>query len=152
MLGGHFGAGKMWLCLVDAEEGPVVTEPAFLELRDGEEAGYAMSDFHRECVHAITVLAPGRVVLLDPEPTGQATVANLRARFTAETLLARAAVELTLPVSRLARSTVRARLQLDRKGSFAERAGEVYPDKVGTHWKGKRDLAAVVASAALRDE
>jgi hypothetical protein len=149
VLGVNAAAGKLWLCMVD-DGGPAETEPAFLELRDGPHAGYAIAAFRDECVHALTALSPDRVVILDMEQGGPASkVADLRTRFTAETLLASCAVDATVTCVRLARATLRSRLGLPRRGSIADHVASVFDVPVGKNWTKKRDLAALAARAEI---
>ena len=148
-LGVNAAGGKLWLCLVD-DHGAAETEPAWLELRDGPHAGYAIAAFRDECVHVLTALAPDRVVILDMEPGGRVPkVADLRTRFTAETLLASCAVDAGVTCVRLARATLRSRLGLPRKGGVADHVTSVFDTPVGKHWTKKRDLAALAARAEI---
>ena len=149
VLGVNAASGKLWLCLVEDDEA-LETEPGWLELRAGSDAGYAMTAFRNECVHALKALAPDRVVILDLESGGRAPrVADLRARFTAETLLVSCAVEADVACGRLARATVRSRLALSRRGSLADHVTSVFGAPVGTNWKKKRDVAALAARAEI---
>jgi hypothetical protein len=141
--------GKLWLCLVD-DHGALRAEPEFLELRAGPHAGYAITAFREECVHTLTALSPDRVVILDMEPGGRIPkVADLRTRFTAETLLASSAVDAEVTCVRLARATLRSRLGLPRTGGVADHATSVFDTPVGKYWTKKRDLAALAARAEI---
>jgi hypothetical protein len=140
---------KLWLCLVKDDEA-FETEPNCVELRAGPNAGYAMTAFRSECVHTLNALAPDRVVILDMEPGGRVPkMADLRARFTAETLLVSCAVEAEVTCVRLARATLRSRLSLPRKGGVADHATSVFDTPVGRNWTKKRDLAALAARAEI---
>jgi hypothetical protein len=149
VLGVNAVSGKLWLCLVD-DHGVTETEPFLLELRDGPQAGYAIAAFRNESVHALTALRPDRVVLLDMEPGGQIPkVADVRARFTAEALLASCALDAGVACVRLARPTLRTRLGLPRKGGLADHVSSIFDTPVGKHWRRKRDLAALTAQAEV---
>lgn len=148
-LGVNAAAGKLWLCLVD-DDAALETEPGWLELRDGPQAGYAISAFRDECVHALSALAPDQLAILDME-TGKRVpkVADMRTRFTAETLLASCAVDVGLTCVRLARATVRAQLGLPRTGKLADHVASIFDFPVGKYWANKRDLAALAARAEI---
>jgi hypothetical protein len=142
-------AGKLWLCLVD-KHGALETEPSSLELRDGPHAGYAIKAFQNECVHALTALKPDQVVILDMEAGPRVPkVADMRTRFTAETLLASCAVDAGVTCVRLARATLRARLGLPRAGGLADHVASIFDKPVGKYWTNKRDLAALAARAEI---
>lgn len=116
-LGVNGSTSTLWLCLVDGEQA-LETNPTSLELRAGHEAGYAFGAFRDECTHALKALSPDRVVILDMEQTRQVPkVADMRARFTAEALLATCAIDAGLPCLRMPRPTLRARLSLRRISS-----------------------------------
>ncbi len=149
VLGVNATGGKLWLCLVDDGDA-LETEPACLELREGLQAGYGIAAFRDECTHALTAISPDRVVLLDMEPGGRVPkVVDMRARFTAEALLASCAVDAGVTCVRLARATLRSRLDLPRKGSIAEHVTKVFDNPVGSYWAKKRDLAALAARAEI---
>lgn len=149
VLGVNTATGKQWLCLLD-KDGALETEPGWLELRDGPHAGYAVTAFRDECVHALTALAPDRVVILDMETGGRfPKVADMRARFTAEALLTSCAVDAGATCVRLARATLRSRLGLPRTGGLAGHVTRVFDTPVGAYWKNKRDLAALTARAEI---
>lgn len=149
VLGVNGSAGTLWLCLVEGERA-LETDPGRLELHDGPEAGYAIGSFRDECTRVLKALSPDRLVILDMEQTRQAPkVADLRARFTAEALLAAAAIDAGLPCVRLARATVRSRLGLPRAGKLADHVPIVFAAPTGTYWKSKRDFAALAARAEI---
>lgn len=149
VLGVNAAGGKLWLCLVD-DDGVLETEPACLELRAGPHAGYGITAFRDECVHALTAMSPDRVVILDMEPGGRVPkVADMRTRFTAETLLASCAVDAGVTCVRLARATLRSRLDLPRQGGVADHVTSVFDTPAGKYWTKKRDLAALAARAEI---
>ncbi|WP_285551438.1 hypothetical protein [Actinoplanes regularis] len=139
----------LWLCLVEGEQA-LETNPTSLELRPGPEAGYAFNSFRDECTHVLKALSPDRVVILDMEQTRQVPkVADMRARFTAEALLATCAIDAGMPCLRLPRPTLRARLGLPKTGKLADHVPSVFDTSVGTYWKAKRDMAALAARAEI---
>lgn len=148
ILGVNAESTKLWLCCVDST-GPQETDPVVVMLRDGEVAGYDIESFRKECTHALTAISPELVVILDAEPRGRATVAQLRSRFVAETILSLAALDAGIDCHRASRASVRAKLGLPKDGSFAERTAELFPNKVGPYWKGKRNIAAAAAQSRI---
>lgn len=148
MLGVNASQASLWLCVV-GDDGPEDTDPSSLALCDGAAAGYALLAFHGECTRVLTRLAPNRIVILDPEPTASLRAAA-RPRFSAETILAFAAEQAGINCERITRAAVRSRHQLGRKGALGAHAKSVIPEPVGTHWIGKRDLAALAALAARK--
>lgn len=149
VLGVNAAGGKLWLCIVD-DDGASDTQPVSLELREGLDAGYAIAAFRDECVHALTALSPDRVVILDMEPGGRVPkVADLRTRFTAETLLASCAVDARVTCVRITRATLRSRLGLPRTGGVADHVTSIFDTPAGKHWTKKRDLAALAARAEI---
>lgn len=151
VLGVNPAAGKLWLCLVDGERA-IASEPDFLELHDGIEAGYGITAFRGESERALTAVRPDRVVLLDMESSAKLTTATLRGRFTAEALLAAAAADAGITCTRLPRPTLRARLDLPRSGKLVDHVTAVFATPVGENWKTKRDLAALAARAEIVGE
>lgn len=152
ILGVNATAGKLWLSLVD-DSGAQETDPAWLELREGTQAGYAMQAFQSECIHMLTALSPDRVVILDMETGGRTPkISDLRNRFSAETLLAFIAADMGVACVRLSRATLRSRLALPRKGGLADHVGEIFSVPVEAHWKRKRDLAALAARAEIEGQ
>ena len=113
----------------------------------GVETGQQLVEFRDQCRRVLNRVKPDHVLILDPEPTGQLSYKQSRGRVTGETLLALAAAEAEIPCDRMSRATVRSRVGLDRSGRLSDRVAEVLPTPPCTHWKGKRDLAALVARA-----
>lgn len=145
-------AGKLWLCLV-SDDGAMVTEPGWLELHEGHQAGYDITAFRDECAHALTALVPERVVILEMETGGRPPkVADMRNRFTAETMLTSCAIDAEMPCVRLARATVRSRLGLPRAGTLVSHVTRVFETPIGKYWTNKRDLAALAAQAEVAGE
>lgn len=142
--------GSLWFCLVDGDRA-LDTEPVSLELRSGSQAGYAITAFRDECAQALAVLSPDRVVILDMEGSGQRRlkVADMRTRFTAETLLASCAVDAGIICVRLSRAKLRSLLGLPREGAVSDYAASVFDAPAGTYWTKKRDLAALAARAEI---
>ncbi len=133
VLGVNATAGKLWFCLVD-DNGAHETEPGWLELRDGTQAGYAMQAFQSECNHMLTALSPARIVILDMETGGRTPkISGLRSRCTAETLLALCAVNMGVACVRLPRATLRSRLAIPRKGALTDHVNQVFSAPVGAH-------------------
>jgi hypothetical protein len=151
-LGVNATGAKLWLCLV-GDDGVMTTEPGWLELHEGHQAGYAMTAFREECAQALTALAPDRVVILEMETSGRVPkVADMRNRFTAETILTSCAIDAEMTCVRLARATVRSRLCLPRAGALASHVTSVFETPIGKYWTNKRDLAALAAQAEVAEE
>jgi hypothetical protein len=149
VLGVHGSGSTLWLCLVE-DERALETDPGRLELREGLEAGYAIGSFRDECTRTLKALAPDRIAILDMEQSRQVPkIADMRARFTAEALLAACAIDAGLPCVRLPRATVRSRLGLPRSGKLADHVSLVFDAPTGTYWKAKRDFAALAARAEI---
>lgn len=146
VLGVNGSGATLWIALV-GEAGPEPCDPASLILKEGDEGGYALHAFQTEAEHALARLSPEQIVILDPEPTGTLRWKATLPRVSAETMFTLAAVELGITVHRMARATVRGRLSLGKSGSLASHAKNAYPDKVGFHWVGQRDVAALAAAA-----
>lgn len=66
-----------------------------------------------------------------PELTYKASYAKLAPRASMDTLVRLACINKAIPVEMLARPTVRARLQLPRKGSLDSHVSEVIVEPVG---------------------
>ena len=62
-----------------------------------------------------------------------------------------AAADCTVPVSRATHGQVRKSLSIGRAGGLREHAKSLLPDKVGTYWTGKRDLAALARRVVEAD-
>lgn len=143
-------ANGMWLaCADDGQLVPI--SPHSLALPSGLESGEKLSALLAECERVLRALAPGRVVVLDPEATARFTFKAARARVTGETLLALAAAKSSVPYEKLSRAGLRSRLSLGRANKLVELVPQVVNEPLSPHWTGKRDLAALAALAA-RDE
>lgn len=146
VLGVNGSGATLWLALF-GHDGPEDTEPYSLQLGDGSEGGLALTDLKAEARHVLTRLKPDLVVVLDPESNGVFKWKNTLLRVSAETMLVLAADATKIPVERVTRASVRSKLSLGRSGSLASHAKEAYPDRVGSHWAGKRDVAVLAAAS-----
>lgn len=143
------GAGES-LFLAVAEDGTVLDEEPY---SFAEPAGLpsnrrlpAMRDEAEKLVRSLDV---ARVRILDPETSYQCAAVSMQKRFALETLLALGAAEAGADCDRLSRAGARSVLGLPKRGKLAELVPEV-TERVGKHWAGKRDLAALAAIAAER--
>jgi hypothetical protein len=100
---------------------------------------------------ALDEIKPAQVRLLLPGTGKNAkqTHGAWAPRVELETLLRMAAAKRDLPVERIARATVLARLALPRKGKFEELVRPVVPER-GGYWAAGR-LAAAAAALASKD-
>lgn len=114
-------------------------------LEASEELEATLGELHR----AFVQLRPELVVVLLPEqsPSNKRTYAEIAPRVALETLVRLAAVRTGVPVDLLSRPTVRARLQLPRKGDLASYTSEVISTPVGKYWAAGRNVAALAALA-----
>jgi hypothetical protein len=92
-------------------------------------------------------VGPGNVRVLMPEQTYKATYIRMAPRAALDTLVRLAAVTQGIPVEMLARTTVRSRLKLPKKGPFEAHIASVVAAPVGRYWGAGRNLAAVAALA-----
>jgi hypothetical protein len=97
---------------------------------------------------ALDEIKPDHVRLLLPGtgPNAKQTHGAWAPRVELETLLRMAAAKRDLPVERIARATVRARLGLARSGNFETAIGTVVPER-GGYWVAGRLAAAAAALA-----
>lgn len=97
---------------------------------------------------ALAQIKPDLVVLLLPEQSRfKRPYAEVAARASLETLVRLACAKANVPVEVMPRPTVRARLELPKKGELASHVAEVVPAPVGKHWTAGRDVAALAALA-----
>jgi len=150
ILGASATGSTLWLAVV--EDGELVdSSPYRLEARDGLERGQQLVALLDDCKRVLVDLAPASVVVLEPEATGTFTFRQSRDRVTTEVLLCLAAAEADIPCSYVSRPTVKSRLGLGSAGKLVEKVSAVLPVPFNPHWKGKRDLAALVAMAEWKD-
>lgn len=149
-LGVNAAQGRLWLCLVHDDK-PIETSPESMSLLEGQQAGYDLIAFQRECLRVLSRLSPGLVVILEPETTAKLSYRATRDRLAAETILALAAAEAGIECQRSARASLRSRLEVPRSGSLKDHVPSVVPQPVGKSWSGRRDLAALAAIAARKD-
>lgn len=126
---------------VVVERGPARIGPA--RSTDQDRALWQTLDTFKT---ALAEVAPSRVVLLLPG-TGEnskQTHSVMAPRVELETLVRMAAAELELPVDRVARATVRARLKVTNRGGFEDAVRAVAPE-VGPYWNAGRLGAAAAA-------
>lgn len=146
VLGVNGSGSTLWLAMVE-DDGPVVTDPPSLSLGSGAEAGLALVDFKSEVTHVLTRLAPDLIVILDPDPSGTIAWKGILPRLSAEVMLILAARDVGIEIERATRAGARSKLGIHRSGSLQARAKEKFPEKVGVHWTGKRDIAALAAAS-----
>jgi hypothetical protein len=118
-----------------------------IEVASLDEASAELESTLEEIGRALAQIRPDLVVVLMPEQTRfQRPYAELAARAALETLVRLAAARAKIPVDVLLRPTVRARLNLPKKGDLASHAeGVVAP--AGHYWSAGRDVAALAALA-----
>jgi len=132
-----------------AENGEIVDGlPERLQPAQGIEAEDRLLEFIEEVARMLAQVSPDRIGLLLPEAQGRSSGSyqTVAPRVTIETLLRVASARDGYALSRVARPTVRAALDLPKKGGLGdhlERAGA----PVGRYWNDGRGLAALVALA-----
>ncbi|HVU60205.1 MAG TPA: hypothetical protein VHD58_00955 [Mycobacteriales bacterium] len=135
--------------LTVVEEGSVIPAgPQRLAAAQSMDEDHALWGTLATFGEALDEVKPDRIALLLPG-TGENSKGPHSAwapRIELETLLRMAAAQRDLPVSRLARATVLARLGLPRKGKFEELVKPV-SQPVGDYWAAGRLLAAAAAIA-----
>lgn len=108
--------------------------------------------FLDDCKRTVDKLLPGRVLVLNPETTGQTTFLKSRDRATGEAFISLAAAQAGVPCSYLSRQRLRPLLGLPKAGKLCDVAGTVISEPMKPHWKNERDLASLAALAAHRLE
>ncbi len=99
---------------------------------------------------AIDVIKPEKVVVLPPEQTYQAAHSQFSPRIARETIVRMGAHRKGIGIEVLARATVKARLDLPRKGGLETHLDTAFPEAVGKYWRSGRGLAAMAAAAGER--
>jgi hypothetical protein len=133
-----------------ADDGIVVDlGPYTFELAAGLGGAQQLVAARSEMENTLRSLKVDRVRILDAETTFRATISAVRARITLETLLSLAAADADVDCTIMARATCRALLGLPRSGQLVDHVAQV-TGPIGPKWSRKRDLAAVVAVAAVR--
>ncbi len=147
VLGVNPSKGDLWVALY-GDHGPELTDPVKLSLHDGPEGGYALSAFRTTAKHTLSQWSPDLIVILNSNsPQGGVPWSSALPRVSAETMLVLAATDCNMRILRITHAQVRKGLSIDRTGGLREHAKRLLPDKVGTHWAGKRDLAALAAAS-----
>ena len=142
---------RLWLAVVD--DGDLVSvEPYLLEVPEGLESGERLVAFLDDCRRVVAKLSPGRVLVLNPETTGQTTFLKSRGRATAEAFMSLAAAQAEVPCTYLTRQRLRSVLGLPKAGKLSDLAGTLVHKPMRPHWKNERDLASLAALAAHRME
>jgi len=116
-----------------------------LQPSSGLEAGEGLTEFIDSVRRVLREVTPDRVAVLLPE-TWSATYRQHLDRATLDTLVRVAAALEDVPLEVLARATVRARLNLPRRGPLDSHVGRV-GSSVGRYWSAGRGLAALAARA-----
>ena len=147
VLGVNGSGPDLWVALY-GDDGPESTDPVKLSLPDGTEGGYALNSFRTTVEHTLREWSPEIIVILNPRsPTGDPPWRRALPRISAETMLVLAATACDIPVERVAPGSIQSKLALGKSGGLREHAKKLLPVKVGTHWAGKRDLAALAAAS-----
>lgn len=150
-LGVHGAGDVLYLSVADengiADEGPYTFEdPA------GLAAARRLPTLRDEAQKIVNSLGVERVRILNPESNYKTTITSVHTRIALETVLALGSAEAGVDCDRLSRPAVRSLLSLPKKGELVSLVDQV-TEKVGPHWSPrKRDLAALVAVAAQRQE
>jgi len=126
--------------------------PERLKPPEGMELGDRLLEFVDEVRRVIGRVGPSRVGMLLPESgKHQPPHKSISSRVTIETLVRVAAAQEGVPVDLLARATVRARLQLPKKGALSTHLDAGAGPPVGKYWTTGRGLAAMVGRAVEVD-
>lgn len=148
-LGVNGGADTLFLAVAEDDE-VVDVKPYTFSEPVGLPAVLRLPALRNEAVKLVRSLAVERVRILDPETSWSTPAVLVRSRFALETLLALGAADAAVDCERLSRGSVRALLDLPKKGPLHTLVPQVTP-KVGGQWKPRmRDLAALAALAAER--
>ncbi len=147
VLGVNASGADLWVALY-GDGGPEPTDPVKLSLPAGPEGGYALNAFRTTVGHTLSEWSPDLIVILSPRsPQGDPAWKLALPRVTAETMLILAATDCNIDVNRVSQSQVRKNLSIAKEGGLRDHAKSLLPVKVGTHWTGKRDLAALAAAS-----
>ncbi|MHB8458410.1 MAG: hypothetical protein ACYDBS_12095 [Acidimicrobiales bacterium] len=135
--------------LAAVEDGAVVADlPERLKPPEGMELGDRLLEFIDEVRRALGKVGPSRIGLLQPESgKHQPPYRSVTARATIETLVRVAAAQEGVPVDLLARATVRALLDLPKKGTLDGHVEAGIGAPIGKYWTTGRGLAALAARA-----
>jgi len=150
VLGVNATSSTLWLACADANGLRDIGDDYQLQLPKALETGQALARARDDFARVIRRYEIGRVRLLSAETTYKAGYGQFVPRITMETVVAFAAAGEDVDFLRLARPTVRSRLGLPKPGSLESHSG-CLGEVQSPHWKGKRDLAAMVAAAGLKE-
>jgi hypothetical protein len=148
ILGINVASNIAYLALV-RDSAVVDIEPTQLGLPSGLDEAPRLAEFQEEVLRVLEQLDASRVRVLGAETTYSASYNAFLPRITLETLILVAAAQ--RDGQRMSRAKCRSLLGLPRRGSLASHADTVTP-AVGPAWRNKRDLAALVALAADRQD
>lgn len=143
-LGVNCGSGDVYFAVAD--DGAILagmTER--LQPPAGLEAGNGLLEFVDSVIRVLRETKPDLVTILLPDQW-RAVYQQHLPRATLETLVRFSAAQEGVPVQVLARPTLRARLDLPRKGRLDEHIGAAGPP-VGKYWTTGRGVAALAALA-----
>lgn len=149
--GAHSTGGVLWFACAGEDGFHDLGEDFRVAVPTALESGEALERTQEDLTRVLRRHGPDEVWLLSPESSYQAAYSEFLPRATVETLLVLACAAEGIPVERKARQTIRGILDLPRKGGLATHS-DVVGVKFVPHWgPSKRDLAAMVALAAMKE-
>ena len=151
VFGAHSAGGVLWFACAGEDGFHDIGEDFRVAVPTALESGEALERTQEDLARVLRRHSPDDVWLLAPESSYQAGYSEFLPRATVETLLILACNAEGIPVERKARQTIRGLLALPRKGGLATHS-DVVGEKFAPHWgPSKRDLAAMVALAAVKE-
>src|SRR5450631_1339925 len=148
---GVSGAGDV-LYLAVAVDGQILDiAPYTFEEPVGIEEAKRLAALHNEAAKLVGALGVERVRLLDAESSYSASYAALKKRIAVETVLMLGCSDAGAEAGRVSRAKLRSLLGLPRGGTLLSLVPSITPP-VGPKWARKRDLAALTAIAAYREQ
>lgn len=149
VLGVNGSTITLWVAVVDDDESVVADGPIQIPLPNDASHAMQLDLVRNDATRLLQSHEIDRVRILDAEPTGQPSYAQLIKRIGMESALVLAAHDIGVDVDRFSRAHVRSLLALGRTGTLTSHAGRLL-EAASPHWSTKRDLAALVALAEIR--
>jgi hypothetical protein len=142
---------KDQILIAIADNGAVVNDADHdrIQVARGQDDAGRLLAFMDDVKRQLVEVHPDRVRILKPEGNHTPGYDESAPKLALETIVRLCCAQADIPVDVLARATARARLDIDRRGSFDKHLPAAIGEPVGRYWSQGRNLAA---AAALADE